>query len=281
MKNENKTWFITGTSQGIGLILVKQLLEQGYNVAATARNAETLKKAVGSSSLQFFPLQVDLVDEKSVKQAVETTVAQFGSIDYLVNNAGYGLIGGIEESSDAEVRANFDVNVFGLLNVTRAILPYMRQKKLGHIINISSVFGLLAGAGWGIYCSTKFAVEAISEALVQEVKPFGIKVTLIEPGYVRTNFLNSSSLIASKNPISDYTEIREAVRTHQEDLGGKQLGNPEKVAALIQQITTLEAPPLHLLTGSDAYQFANYKIDSLKNEIEANKERTFSTDFTA
>ncbi|TCN56545.1 SDR family NAD(P)-dependent oxidoreductase [Flavobacterium circumlabens] len=281
MKNENKTWFITGTSQGIGLILVKQLLKQGYNVAATARNAETLKKAVGSSSLQFLPLQVDLVDEKSVKQAVETTVAQFGSIDYLVNNAGYGLIGGIEESSDAEVRANFDVNVFGLLNVTRAILPYMRQKKLGHIINISSVFGLLAGAGWGIYCSTKFAVEAISEALVQEVKPFGIKVTLIEPGYVRTNFLNSSSLIASKNPISDYTEIREAVRTHQEDLGGKQLGDPEKVAALIQQITTLEAPPLHLLTGSDAYQFANYKIDSLKNEIEANKERTFSTDFTA
>lgn len=281
MKNENKTWFITGTSQGIGLILVKQLLAQGYNVAATARNAETLKKAVGSSSPQFLPLQVDLVDEKSVRQAVETTVVQFGSIDYLVNNAGYGLIGGIEESSDAEVRANFDVNVFGLLNVTRAVLPHMRAAKFGHIINLSSVFGLLAGAGWGIYCSTKFAVEAISEALVQEVKPFGINVTLIEPGYVRTNFLNSSSLIASKEPIAEYKEIREAVRVHQEDLGGKQLGDPEKVAALIQKVTTLEAPPLHLLTGSDAYQFANYKIDSLKNEIEANKEHTFSTDFKA
>lgn len=279
MKNENKTWFITGTSQGIGLILVKQLLEQGYNVAATARNAETLKKAVGSSSPQFFPLQVDLVDEKNVRQAVESTISRFGSIDYLVNNAGYGLIGGIEESSDAEVRANFDVNVFGLLNVTRAVLPHMRAAKFGHIINLSSVFGLLAGAGWGIYCSTKFAVEAISEALVQEVKPFGINVTLIEPGYVRTNFLNSSSLIASKEPIADYKEIREAVRVHQEDLGGKQLGDPEKVAALIQKVTTLEAPPLHLLTGSDAYQFANYKIDSLKNEIEANKAHTFSTDF--
>lgn len=281
MKNENKTWFITGTSQGIGLILVKQLLEQGYNVAATARNAETLKKAVGSSSAQFLPLQVDLIDEKSVKQAVESTIAQFGSIDYLVNNAGYGLIGGIEESSDAEVRANFDVNVFGLLNVTRAVLPHMRAAKFGHIINLSSVFGLLAGAGWGIYCSTKFAVEAISEALVQEVKPFGINVTLIEPGYVRTNFLNSSSLIASKEPIADYKEIREAVRVHQEDLGGKQLGDPEKVAALIQKVTTMDTPPLHLLTGSDAYQFANYKIDSLKNEIEANKEHTFSTDFKA
>ncbi len=279
MKTQEKTWFITGTSQGIGLILVKKLLEQGYNVAATARNAEALKKAVGSLSAQFLPLQVDLIDEKSVKQAGESTITQFGSIEYLVNNAGYGLIGGIEESSDAEVRANFDVNVFGLLNVTRAILPYMRQKKFGHIINISSVFGLLAGAGWGIYCSTKFAVEAISEALAQEVKPFGIKVTIIEPGYVRTNFLNSTSLIASKDPIADYKEIREAVRAHQEDLGGKQLGDPEKVAALIQQVTIMETPPLHLLTGSDAYQLANYKIDSLKNEIEANKEHTFSTDF--
>lgn len=281
MKNQDKTWFITGTSQGIGLILVKQLLAQGYNVAATARNAESLKKAVGISSPNFLPLEVDLVNESSVKQAVKDTLAKFESIEYLVNNAGYGLIGGIEESSDKEVRANFDVNVFGLLNVTRAILPHMRVAKYGHIINLSSVFGLLAGAGWGIYCSTKFAVEAISEALVQEVKPFGIKVTLIEPGYVRTNFLNSSSLITSSEPIEAYTGIRDAVRSHQEDLPGKQLGDPEKVAALIVEITKWPEPPLHLLTGSDAYQFANYKIDSLKNEIEANKEFTFSTDFEA
>ena len=279
MKNQEKTWFITGTSQGIGLILVKQLLAQGYNVAATARNIDGLKKAVGVASSQFLPLQVDLVDEASVKEAVNTTVSQFGSIDYLVNNAGYGLIGGIEGSSDAEVRANFDVNVFGLLNVTRAILPHMRAAQFGHVINISSVFGLLAGAGWGIYCSTKFAVEAISEALVQEVKPFGIKVTLIEPGYVRTNFLNSTSLISSAAPIDAYTGIRESVRSHQEDLPGKQPGDPEKVAALIIDVSKLAEPPLHLLTGSDAYQFANYKIDSLKNEIEATKELTFSTDF--
>ena len=280
MENKERTWFITGTSQGIGLVLVKQLLSQGYNVVATARNAESLKKAVGISSSQFLPLQVDLVSEKSVKQAVDSAIAQFGSIDYLVNNAGYGMIGGIEESSDAEVRANFDVNVFGLLNVTRAVLPHMRKAKFGHVINLSSVFGLLAGAGWGVYCSTKFAVEAISEALVQEVKPFGIKVTLIEPGYIRTNFLNSTSLIAPKNPIEEYAGIRESVRVHQEDLAGKQLGNPEKVAELIIKVTKIPEPPLHLLTGSDAYQFANYKIDELKNEIERNKELTFSTDFT-
>jgi NAD(P)-dependent dehydrogenase (short-subunit alcohol dehydrogenase family) len=281
MKNENKTWFITGTSQGIGLVLVKQLLAQGFNVVATARNVESLKKAVGSSSDQFLPLQVNLISEESVKQAVNSAIAQFGSIEYLVNNAGYGLIGGIEESSDVEVRANFDVNVFGLLNVTRTILPHMRAEKLGHIINLSSVFGLIAGAGWGIYCATKFAVEGLSEALAQEVKPFGIKVTIIEPGYVRTNFLNSSSLIASENPIEDYTAIREGVKAHQNDIPGKQLGDPDKVADLIIKVTQNAEPPLRLLTGSDAYEFANYKIDSLKSEIEINKELTFSTDYNS
>ncbi|KIQ14749.1 short-chain dehydrogenase [Flavobacterium sp. MEB061] len=279
MKNERKTWFITGTSQGIGLVLVKQLLAQGFNVVATARNVESLKKVVDNSSDQFLPLQVNLISEESVKQAVNSAIEQFGSIEYLVNNAGYGLIGGIEESSDVEVRANFDVNVFGLLNVTRAILPHMRAAQFGHIINLSSVFGLIAGAGWGIYCATKFAVEGLSEALAEEVKPFGINVTIIEPGYVRTNFLNSSSLIASKNPIEEYTAIREGVKAHQNDIPGNQPGDPEKVADLIIKVTQKAEPPLRLLTGSDAYGFATYKIDSLKNEIEANKELTFSTDY--
>ncbi|TDP03162.1 oxidoreductase [Flavobacterium sp. 245] len=279
MKNDKKTWFITGTSQGIGLVLVKQLLAQGFNVVATARNVDSVKKAVGNSSDQFLPLQVNLISEESVKQAITSAIEQFGSIDYLVNNAGYGLIGGIEESSDLEVRANFDVNVFGLLNVTRAVLPHMRAEKFGHIINLSSVFGLIAGAGWGIYCGTKFAVEGISEALAQEVKPFGINVTIIEPGYVRTNFLNTSSLITAANPIEEYTSIREGVRAHQNDIPGKQPGDPDKVAELIIKVTQNPEPPLRLLTGSDAYGFANYKIDSLKNEIEINKELTFSTDF--
>jgi NAD(P)-dependent dehydrogenase (short-subunit alcohol dehydrogenase family) len=279
MKNDKKTWFITGTSQGIGLVLVKQLLAKGFNVVATARNVDSVKKAVGSSSDQFLPLQVNLINEESVKKAVNSAIEHFGAIDYLVNNAGYGLIGGIEESSDLEVRANFDVNVFGLLNVTRAVLPHMRAEKFGHIINLSSVFGLIAGGGWGIYCGTKFAVEGLSEALAQEVKPFGINVTIIEPGYVRTNFLNTSSLITSANPIEEYTSIREGVRAHQNDIPGNQPGDPEKVAELIIKVTQNPEPPLRLLTGSDAYGFANYKIDSLKNEIELNKELTFSTDF--
>lgn len=279
MGNQGKTWFITGASQGIGLVLVKQLLAEGYNVAATARNLETLQQAVGNNSAQFLPLQVNLVSEESVGAAVNAAITQFKSIDYLVNNAGFGLIAGIEEASDAEVRASFDVNVFGLLNVTRAVLPHMRAAKSGHIFNLSSVFGLVAGAGWGIYCGTKFAVEGLSEALAQEVKPFGINVTIIEPGYVRTNFLNSGSITLPKQPIADYVQIAEEKRKHQEDVPGTQAGDPQKVAEVIISTSKLSEPPLRLLLGSDAWQFANYKIQMLQTGIEANKEITLSTDF--
>lgn len=279
MDTQTKTWFITGASQGIGLLLVKQLLAQGYNVAATARNVQALQSAVGTSSPGFLPLQVNLVNEDSVNAAVNSAIANFGTIDVLVNNAGYGLIGGVEESSNQEVQASFDVNVFGLLNVTRAVLPHMRAAQSGHIFNLSSVFGLIAGAGWGIYCGTKFAVEGISEALAQEVQPFGIKVTIIEPGYVRTNFLNSGSVATPENPIAAYTTLAEERRKHREDVPGTQIGDPEKVAGVIINAAQLSEAPLRLLLGSDSYQYANYKIQMLKDGIEAHKEITFSTDF--
>jgi NAD(P)-dependent dehydrogenase (short-subunit alcohol dehydrogenase family) len=279
MDTQTKTWFITGASQGIGLILVKQLLKQGCNVAATARNLQALKSAIGTSSSSFLPLQVNLVNEDSVGAAVSTAITHFGSIDVLVNNAGYGLISGIEESSNEEVRASFDVNVFGLLNVTRAVLPHMRAARSGHVFNLSSVFGLIAGAGWGIYCGTKFAVEGISEALAQEVQPFGIKVTIIEPGYVRTNFLNSGSVATPANPITAYTALAEERRKHQEDVPGTQIGNSEKVAEVIINAAQLENAPLRLLLGSDSLQYANYKIKMLKDGIEAHKDITLSTDF--
>lgn len=279
MENQRKTWFVTGCSQGIGLVLAKQLLAEGYNVAATARNLETLQNAVGTSSAQFLPLQVDLVKEESVGKAVEHAIAHFKSIDVLVNNAGYGLIGGIEESSNKEVQESFDINVFGLLNVTRAVLPYMRAANSGHIFNLSSVFGLIAGAGWGIYCGTKFAVEGISEALAQEVKPFGINVTIIEPGYVRTNFLNSGSIVTPQNAIPEYVAIAEEKRKHQEDVPGTQIGDPQKIAEVMIKTSQLSEPPLRLLLGSDALQYANYKIQMLQAGIEANEETTLSTDF--
>lgn len=280
MDNQRKTWFITGCSQGIGLVLVKQLLAAGYNVAATARNLELLKKAVGTAGPQFLPLQVNIVDEESVTGAVKSAIAEFGAIDYLVNNAGFGLIGGIEESSDKEVRDSFDINVFGLLNVTRAVLPYMRRAKSGHIINLSSVFGLIAGAGWGVYCGTKFAVEGVSEALAQEVKSFGIHVTIIEPGYVRTNFLSSGSIAVPAKPIADYTAIQEEKRKHKEDVPGNQIGDPKKIAEVIIRLTKVSEPPVRILLGSDALQYASYKLQLLHDGIEANKETTLSTDFS-
>ncbi|TCC97965.1 SDR family NAD(P)-dependent oxidoreductase [Pedobacter frigidisoli] len=279
MNNQRKTWFITGSSQGIGLVLTKQLLSERYNVAATARNMETLKNAVGVSSSQFLPLQVDLVNENDVASAINSAIEHFGTIDYLVNNAGFGLIGGVEESSNKEVHESFDVNVFGLLNVTRAVLPHMRAARLGHIFNLSSVFGLIAGAGWGIYCGTKFAVEGISEALAHEVKPFGINVTIIEPGYVRTNFLSSGSIAVPENPIEAYTAIQEEKRKHKEDVPGNQIGDPQKIAEAIIILSKSSEPPVRILLGSDALQFANYKIQLLQEGIKANKEITLSTDF--
>jgi len=279
MKTQRKTWFITGTSQGIGLVLVRQLLAEGYNVAATARDLESLKTAVNTTADNFLPLQMDLTNEQDITKAVDIAAEKFGTIDFLVNNAGYGLMGGIEEASATEVQANFEVNVFGLLNVTRRVLPIMRQAKSGHIFNLSSVFGLIAGAGWGIYCATKFAVEGLSEALAQEIKSFGIHLTIIEPGYFRTNFLGSGSIVMPKAPILDYEAIVENKRKHTEEIPGNQPGNPEKAAEVIINLTKMQEPPLRLLLGSDAYEYANYKIKTLKDGIELNKAITFSTDF--
>ncbi|SEI44952.1 Short-chain dehydrogenase [Dyadobacter koreensis] len=279
MESQRKTWFITGGSQGIGLLLAQQLLADGNNVAVTGRNLESLKTAIGYDSDKFLPLQVDLVDEVSVGAAVDAAIEKFKSIDVLVNNAGYGLIGGIEETSAKEAKGIFDINVFGLLNVTRAVLPHMRAANAGHIFNLSTVFGLIAGAGWGLYCGSKFAVEGLSEALAQEVKPFGIHVTIIEPGYVRTNFLQSGSIAHPEKPIEAYTAIQEEKRKHSEEVPGTQIGDPQKVAEVIIAVSNAVEPPLRLLLGSDALQFANYKIQMLQEGIEANKTITLSTDF--
>ena len=278
METQRKTWFVTGGSQGIGLELVKQLLTAGHNVAVTGRQLETVKSAIGTSSAQFLPLQVDLTNEESVNKAVAATIAQFKSIDFLVNNAGYGLIGGIEETSNSEARAIFDINVFGLLNITRAVLPHMRAARSGHIFNLSTVFGLISGGGWGLYCGSKFAVEGLSEALAQEVQPFGIHVTIIEPGYVRTNFLKVG-LAHPQKPIAEYAAIQEEKRKHLEDVPGTQPGDPKKIAEVIIHTSKSSTPPLRLLLGSDALQYANYKIQMLQAGIEANKETTLSTDF--
>ncbi|MBF4494653.1 SDR family NAD(P)-dependent oxidoreductase [Flavobacterium sp. MR2016-29] len=276
----NKVWFITGASKGLGLELAKKLLAEGYKVAATSRSEEALIKVLGSASENFLPLEMDLVDEKSVKNAIEITVSHFKTIDVLVNNAGYGLLGALEELTDAEARKNYEVNVFGLLNVIRNTMPYMRANKSGYIFNISSVGGYYGEfPGWGIYCSTKFAVAGLTESLAAEVKEFGVHATIVYPGYFRTDFLKDSSLLLPQNPIAAYKEVRQSESAHKEDINENQPGDPEKLANALIKMSHEENPPLHLFLGEDAYNMANQKIASVQKQLEEWKSVSVSTGF--
>jgi NAD(P)-dependent dehydrogenase (short-subunit alcohol dehydrogenase family) len=272
-----QTWFVTGASQGLGAVLVGQLLDAGHQVVATSRSLTALGKF---ASDRLLALQMDIVDEADVRRAVEAAVDRFGRIDVLVNNAGYGLLGGVEEVSDAEARRIFDVNVFGLLNVTRAVLPVLRGAGRGHVLNISSVFGLVAGAGWGLYCATKFAVEGVSEALAQEVAPFGIRVTLVEPGYFRTNFLTGGSLLSADATIPAYDQIRRVREDHLR-IDGTQIGDPAQAARALIAVVAQDEPPLRLLLGSDALAYARAKLSALGEDFDRNQVLTLSTDYSA
>ena len=278
--DNKKVWFITGASKGLGLELAKKLLAEGFKVAATSRSEEALVKVLGNSSESFLPLEMDLVDEKSVKNAIDKTINHFKTIDVLVNNAGYGLLGALEELTDAESRKNYEVNVFGLLNVIRNTMPILRANKAGHIFNISSVGGYYGEfPGWGIYCSTKFAVAGLTESLAAEVKSFGVHATIVYPGYFRTDFLKDSSLLLPENPIADYKEVRQSESAHKDDINENQPGDPVKLAEALIQVSEDQNPPLHLFLGEDAYNMANQKIASVQNELGQWKEVSISTAF--
>lgn len=269
-------WLITGTSQGFGSELVRAVLQRGDLVVATSRTPSKVAEAFPDAGERLFALSMDLRDEAQIADAVRSAIARFGHIDVLVNNAGHGLLGAIEEASDAEVKNVFETNVFGLLRVTRAVLPSMRKRRSGHIVNISSIGGLVGSPGWGIYNSTKFAVEGISEALFQELAPLGIGVTVVEPGLFRTDFLGGSLTVANC-ALQDYVGTAGRTRAWRGDTHGQQQGDPGRGAEAIVRAITAERPPLHLLLGADAYERANRKLDGIRDEFEAWRETTFST----
>jgi NAD(P)-dependent dehydrogenase (short-subunit alcohol dehydrogenase family) len=276
------TWFVTGTSRGLGIELVTQLLQRGDHVAATTRSTERLLSALGDrvDTSRLLPMTVDLRDDAAVEQAVRRTVERFGGLDVVVNNAGYGFLAAVEETSAAEVRDMLDVQVVGVWNVLRATLPLLREQKSGHIVNVSSVLGLTAVPGWGLYCAAKFALEGLSEALAAEVADFGVAVTIVEPGYFRTDFLTRDSLALPARATDAYPGIREMTENHLK-LQGTQLGDPVKGAAAIIDNVVRGEGPLRQLLGSDAHAYATAKVDSLRANLDATAQTAPITDHAA
>ncbi|MGE4361164.1 SDR family NAD(P)-dependent oxidoreductase [Mycolicibacterium austroafricanum] len=272
------TWFVTGASRGLGAELVRQLLRRGDNVAATTRSAERLSAALaGVDTGRLLPLVVDLTDAAAVDGAVAAALDRFGRLDVVVNNAGYGFLGAVEETTDAEIRQMLDVQVSGVWNVLRSAVPHLRAARSGHIINVSSILGLTAVPGWGLYCAGKFALNGMSEALAAELAEFGIRVTIVEPGYFRTDFLTTESLALPTAAGDAYPAIREMTEQHLQ-LQGSQLGDPVKGAAAVIDIAVTGGGPLHQLLGSDAVSYAEAKIDALVADVKAGRDLALTTD---
>jgi NAD(P)-dependent dehydrogenase (short-subunit alcohol dehydrogenase family) len=273
-----KVWFITGASRGFGLEIAKAALAAGDRVVATVRSQSTQLAATLDNHPDLYVVQMDITQEDQVQAAVKQSIARFSRLDVLINNAGFGMVAAIEEATDAEVRKQYDTNVFGLLNVTRAVLPYLRQQKSGHIINISSLFGYDAVPGWGLYGSTKFAVEGISKGLAVELAPLGIHVTAVAPGLFSTDFLNTESYVTAKTIIEDYQEIVGPMRSGADALHGNQPGDPKKFAAVIIQLANTERPPLHLPVGKDTITMYRSNATKMAQDIEAWLPAATSTD---
>jgi NAD(P)-dependent dehydrogenase (short-subunit alcohol dehydrogenase family) len=275
------TWLVTGTSRGLGLKLVRHLLGQGANVAATTRSRNRLLAALDDvDTANLLPLEVQLTNEANVAGAVNETIARFGGVDVVVNNAGYGFLAAVEETMDEDIRQMFEVQINGTWNVLRAVLPGFRATRSGHVINISSILGLVSFPGWGLYCAAKYALEGLSESLAAEVADYGIRVTIVEPGYFNTDFLTSNSLALPKITTDAYPAIRDMVTAHQA-MPGTQLGDPKKAAAAIQTIATQGDGPLRQQLGSDSSGFASSKAGALTVDINTGRDLARTTDYTS
>jgi len=273
-----RTWFITGATRGIGAAIAKAALAAGEQVVATAR--DPAKLSLEAPADRFLALPLDVTDGAQRSAAVEAALARFGRIDILVNNAGYGHLGLFEESEPGDAERQFATNVFGLFEMTRAVLPVMRRQKSGHIFNLSSIAGLRAGPGGSLYCASKHAVEAFSEALSQEVEGLGLRVTLIEPGFFRTDFLDASSVRFGGRRVEDYAALSGQVRANYAARNHQQAGDPDKLAAAMLQLADADKPPLRFAAGSDAVEMIGAKIGRLQAELDAWRALSVSTDGT-
>ena len=274
----SKVWFITGTSTGFGRELAEAALEAGNQVVATARKPEVLADLTAKYGDKVLAVALDVTKPDTIAAAVEAAKAKFGRIDVLVNNAGYAVVGGFEEITDAQFRDQYETNVFGVLNVLRAALPILRAQKSGYILNVSSVVGLTAMPALSAYASSKFALEGVSEALAAELKPMGIHVVLVEPGAFRTAF-GVTGVPKGDNPIADYAPTAGGTIGWLEGSIGKQPGDPKKAAQAMLDIADNPNPPLRLLLGNDALQMLRQKLDSLQANITAMEHVTTSTDY--
>jgi NADP-dependent 3-hydroxy acid dehydrogenase YdfG len=273
-----RVWFITGASTGFGRLLAEETLRAGHRVIATARKPEQIANLGDHYADRCLILPLDVTNQAQIDSAAARAIAKFGRIDVLVNNAGYGVAGAIEEVSEAEFMPMYETNVFGLLRVTRAFLPQFRKQRSGHILNLSSIGGLLSSPGLGYYSSTKFAVESISESLAGELAPLGIKVTIIEPGPFRTDFLGRSGVLAEKR-IADYDNTAGNMRKYFADNDGKQPGDPLRAVHAMMQVVDSPEPPLRLLLGKSALQRLRAKLEKWQQEITTWEPVTVGADF--
>lgn len=273
-----RVWFITGASRGFGALITREALAAGDAVVATARDPQTITARFGEHP-NLLPVALNVTDEAQAHAAAAAAVARFGRIDILLNNAGYGLLGAVEEATPAEIEGVYRTNVFGLLAVTRAVLPHLRRQRSGHVINISSIGGFRGFQGWGVYGSTKFAVEGLTESLARELAPLGIKATVVEPGFFRTDFLDEQSLAVSGGVIDDYHETVGAMRDFAAGANHAQPGDPERLAKAMIVLAHAENPPLRMPFGSDTVAAWEEKLAQVQAEVAAWRDLAVSTDF--
>ncbi|HEY4250667.1 MAG TPA: oxidoreductase [Roseomonas sp.] len=274
----SKTFFITGVSSGFGRALAEAALAAGHRVVGTLRNTAAITEFEALQPGRAFGRLLDVTETEAVAPVIAEVEAAVGPIDVLVNNAGYGHEGTIEESPFEDLRRQFAVNVFGAVAVIQAVLPFMRGRRAGHIINITSMGGIATFPGLGFYHGSKFALEGISEALGKEVKAFGIAVTAVEPGAFRTDWAGRSMVRAARG-IADYDAVFEPIRQRRQALSGNQPGDPAKAARAILALVAAANPPAHLLLGRDAVSFVREKLDLLRQEIDAWEQVSTATDF--